>query len=131
MEVLRTFVLALGCAVLASAASAATDWSKAELVTVRTVEYRFIPDHLSFRHGIAYRLHLRNDGSELHEFTAPEFLKAIEIGNPEVLGGYGSEIVLQPHQEKDLYFIARQPGRYRLICADHDWAGMTGEIVIE
>lgn len=130
MELLRAFVLALASAVLA-AAVAAPDWTKAELVTVSMVEYRFVPDHLTFRHGTAYRLHLRNDGSELHEFTAPEFLKAIDIGNPEALGGYGSEIVLQPHQEKDLYFVARHPGHYKLICADHDWAGMTGEIAIE
>lgn len=131
MELPRAFVFVLASTVMASSAVAAPDWSKAELVTVGMVEYRFIPDHLSFRHGTAYRLHLRNDGSELHEFTAPEFLKAIEIGNPEALGGYGKEVVLQPHEEKDLYFVARQPGHYKLICADHDWAGMTGEIVIE
>ncbi len=131
MRLPRVFVLVLASMLLAPPAVAAPDWTKAELVTVRMVEYHFVPDHLSFRQGTAYRLHLQNDGTELHEFTAPEFLKAIEIGNPEVLGGYGKEIVLQPHEQKDLYFVARQPGNYKLICADHDWAGMTGEIVIE
>lgn len=43
MELLRVFVLALAAMVLAPAAVAATDWTKAELVTVSMVEYRFVP----------------------------------------------------------------------------------------
>ncbi|HUN47940.1 MAG TPA: cupredoxin domain-containing protein [Stellaceae bacterium] len=112
-------------------AVAAPDWSTAELVNVEMVDYRFIPDHLSFRSGTAYHLHLQNDGKETHEFTAPDFFQAIEVRNPEVIGSYGKEIVVPPGQGKDLYFIARAPGRYGLICADHDWAGMTGGITVQ
>jgi len=53
---------------------------------VDLVDYRFVPDRLVFRRGVAYRLHLRNKGGEQHEFTAPEFLKQSEIENPEVVG---------------------------------------------
>jgi uncharacterized cupredoxin-like copper-binding protein len=109
----------------------AADWSKAETFAVDLVDYRFVPDHVVFRRGTVYRLHLENKGRELHEFTAPEFLKAIEIGNPEVVGTYGTEIVMQPADKKDLFFITRQPGTYKLICSDHDWEGMVGEIVVE
>ncbi|HEX3498295.1 MAG TPA: hypothetical protein VHT04_03130 [Stellaceae bacterium] len=42
-----------------------------------------------------------------------------------------NEIVVAPRTEKVIYFTARQPGRYELTCADHDWAGMVGTIVIE
>ena len=28
-------------------------------------------------------------------------------------------------------FVPQKPGRYALTCADHDWAGMIGEITIE
>jgi len=127
-------ILAVLALLLASAgltAAAAPDWSKADLVTVEMVDYRFVPDHLSFRSGTAYDLRLRNDGKETHEFTAPDFFGAIEIRNPEVIGSYGKEIVVQPGQTRDLYFVARAPGRYGLICADHDWAGMTGGITIQ
>ena len=51
--------------------------------------------------------------------------------NPEVLVAAGNEVVLQPKEKKDVYFIPKQSGRYELTCADHDWAGMTGEITIE
>jgi uncharacterized cupredoxin-like copper-binding protein len=128
---------ALGAALLAAAciahppAPVAVDWSKPETVAVDLVDYRFVPDHLVFRRGIAYRLHLANKGGEQHEFTAPEFQKSIEIENPEVVGTYGTEIVLQPGEQKDLEFMAPQPGTFKLIGSDRDWAGMVGEITVE
>jgi len=108
----------------------ATDWSKAQTVTVATVEYAFKPNSLSFHKGVAYRLHLDNQGKETHEFTAPDFFKAIRIRNPKVVNADLIEIVIQPGQQKDLYFVALQPGAYKLVCSDHDWAGMTGDITI-
>jgi uncharacterized cupredoxin-like copper-binding protein len=126
--------LAIGtfCIRASSADTAANvDWSKAEVVNVITTEYTFTPSQLRFRRGVAYRLHLENPGNEMHELTSPTFFKAIEMKNPEVLVRAGNEVVLQPKERKDVYFIAKQPGRYELTCADHDWAGMTGEIIIE
>lgn len=109
----------------------AVDWSSAQLVTVQMVEDRFIPNKLSFRHGVPYRLRLENKGSEMHEFTAPEFFKAIFVKNPEVLEQEKNEVLLHPNERKDLYFVAPKPGHYELICADHDWDGMKGEITVE
>jgi uncharacterized cupredoxin-like copper-binding protein len=111
--------------------TASIDWTKAETVFVALIDYRFVPDHLAFRRGVPYRLRLENVGVETHEFTTPEFLKAITIGNPGVVGTYGREIVIQPHEQKDLYFVPTQIGRSDLRCADHDWAGMGGEIVVQ
>jgi len=128
---LSALAMLVAAAVATPAWPADVDWSKAETVTVDLVDYRFVPDHLVFHRGIPYRLHLENKGGEIHEFTAPEFLKSIEIRNPEVVGSYGAEIVMQRGDKKDLFFIARQPGTFKLKCADHDWAGMVGEIVVE
>lgn len=122
------------CGVLACAAAApaeAADWAKARLVTVVTVEYRFLPDHLVFRRGVAYRLHVVNRGQELHELTAPDFFKTVELRNPEALNREHTELALQPGEQKDLYFVAKRSGRYDMRCADHDWAGMTGDIFVK
>jgi uncharacterized cupredoxin-like copper-binding protein len=119
--------VALGIAALAMAAA---DWSKAETVTVVTTEYGFQPNRLTFRAGIPYRLHLENRGKETHEFTAPEFLQNAEIRNPAAVNADRTEILVQPGEQKDVFLVPRR-GRYPLICADHDWAGMTGEIVVE
>jgi len=118
-------------ALVASAQAAELDWSRAEPVTLITVEYAFEPNHLVLRRDIPYRLHIENDGRELHELTAPDFFKAVELRNPDALNREHTEIVLQPNEQKDLYFIAPQSGRYAMWCADHDWAGMTGDITVE
>ena len=114
-----------------AAEAADDDWARAELVTVQLIEDRFVPEKLTFRSGVPYRLRLENRGKETHEFTAPEFIKSIEIGNPGVLEQAGSEVLVRPAAQKELQFIARKPGRYPLICADHDWDGMVGEITVE
>lgn len=107
------------------------DWAKAVTVTVVAVEYRFEPDRLVFRHGVPYRLHLVDRGRELHELTAPKFFAAIEMRNPAALNPERSEIVVRPGEARDLYFVAPQRGRFAMWCADHDWAGMTGEIIVK
>lgn len=138
----RAVVLLCGAVVLATAlcafcadappaGTASVDWSAAQLVKVELVDERFVPDKLSFRRGIAYRLRLENTGTAMHMFTAPEFFKAVSVKNPEALDARQNEILLHPKEYRDVYFVPQKPGRYELICADHDWAGMTGAITIE
>ncbi|MFZ2006998.1 MAG: cupredoxin domain-containing protein [Stellaceae bacterium] len=117
-------------AALAPVGSLAGDWSKARKVTVVTVEYAFKPADLTFHAGTAYRLHLENKGKETHEFTAPDFFEAIDMRNPDLTGPDHTEIIIQPGQKKDFYFIPKQAGSYDLRCSDHDWAGMVGHITV-
>lgn len=117
----------------AAAAGAGPDvnWSKAQLVTVTAVEYDFEPNHLRFRYGVPYRLHLENHGKEMHELTAPEFFKSALIQNPDVLARDGTDLVVEPHESKDVVFVPQKRGHFSLICADHDWADMTGDITVD
>ncbi len=110
---------------------AAADWSKAQPVTVVAAEYRFSPARLTFKRGVAYRLHIENHGKELHELHAPAFFKAVELADPTVLNADRTEILVQPGDAKDVIFVAKKAGHYRLICSDHDWAGMTGAITVK
>jgi uncharacterized cupredoxin-like copper-binding protein len=128
---MRLLLAVLVCALVPPTQAAGVDWSTAQLVTLVTVEYAFEPNHLILRRDIAYRLHVENHGRELHELTAPDFFKAVELRNPEVLNREHTEIVLQPNEQKDLYFLTLRAGHYDFWCADHDWAGMTGEITVE
>ena len=108
----------------------ATDWPAARKVRVVTVEYAFKPANLTFQQGVAYRLRVDNKGKETHEFTAPDFFKAVELRDVKPLNADHTEIVVQPGGHKDLYFVAKQAGSYKLICSDHDWAGMVGSITV-
>lgn len=119
-----------GLTALPLGAAGATDWSKAQRVGVITTEYRFKPSSLTFRQGTAYRLRIENKGRETHEFTAPEFFKAVTARDMKPLNGDRTEIVVQPGERKDFYFVAGAPGAYSLTCSDHGWAGMNGEITV-
>ena len=110
--------------------AARIDWARARLVTVLAVDYRFVPNHLVFRRGVAYRLHLVDRGKELHELSAPAFFKTLRLRSPAAMSSDRSEIVVAPGQQKDLYFVPTRPGRYDMRCPDHDWAGMTGDITV-
>ena len=110
--------------------AAAQDWSHARYLLVTMFDYRFEPSQLTLRRGVAYRLLLVNRGKELHELTAPDFLKTVVLGNPRVLNDTDSELAVPPGQARDLSLIPEKAGRYRFYCADHDWAGMLGEITV-
>lgn len=121
-------VALLALLLAASLAGAAT---KPVEVDVVMVDYQFVPDHLTFEHGVYYQLHLENRGKETHEFTAPVFFAAADIENPGVLNREHTEVLLQPGETKDVFLTADRPGSYDLRCADHDWYGMVGGITVK
>ena len=116
---------------LVLAAAMSIDWASAETVAIIATEYRFDPSSLTFRIAVPYRLHLENRGKELHDFTAPAFFKSVHLRNPAAPNQVPTDIVLQPGEQRDLYFVPEQAGHYPFFCADHGWAGMTGEIVVQ
>jgi uncharacterized cupredoxin-like copper-binding protein len=126
--------VAAAALVLASASGAgaqSVDWSRAQPVNVEMIDNKFVPDHLTFQHGMPYRLHLENHGKNLHELTAPEFLANATVRDPDALANGGKDIVVQPRATADIFLEPRNAGTYPLACADHDWDGMVGEIVVK
>ncbi len=121
--------LLLAAIVVDPAASRAAP--NAVTLSVDLVDDKFVPDHLILRHGVHYRLHLENHGKDTHEFTAPKFFASVTIDNPAALNREHTEVVLQPGESKDVFLTPQRPGTYDLICADHDWDGMTGGITVE
>ena len=120
--------LALLCGAVPGIAGAANG---AQPMTVVLADNRFEPDHLSFHAGQAYDLRLENRGKELHEFTAPAFLRAAKVQDKKVLSNGGGDIVVHPGQTVEVRLIAPPAGHYDLTCADHDWDGMVGDITVE
>ncbi len=110
----------------------ATDrWTNAGPLTVVMVDNRFQPDHLMLHAGKPYELRLENHGKEMHEFTAPAFLKAASVRDRRSLSNGGTDIVVQPGATVRILLIAPAKGTYDLTCADHDWDGMIGSIVVD
>jgi len=123
---------ALGAVLGAAPASARTDWSRAEQVTVALSSFDFTPSTIRLRAGVPTVLRLVNSGSGGHNFAAPGFFAASRIapesaqrirrGAVELRGRHSAELRLVP-----------AAGRYRLRCTHllHSTFGMTGEIVVE
>ncbi len=112
-------------------AQAADKWLHAEPMIVVMVDNRFEPDHLTFQAGQAYALRLENRGKDLHEFTAPAFLKAAKVRDKRVLANGGTDIVVQAGTSVRVFLIPGPKGQYSLSCADHDWDGMVGGITVD
>jgi len=127
----RGLLIGIAVAIAGAAPALAADPSQPQAVTVVTTEYEFSPATLTFKRGVLYRLHLENHGKEMHEFTAPEFFKAVRLRNPGALNADRTEAEIPPGTAKDVFFVPQQPGHYPLRCSDHDWAGMTGAITIK
>ena len=125
-------VALLGALLIAPAARAedTVDWSKAETISLMLVDDRFVPDHLTLQHGQPYLIHMENHGANLHQFTAAEFFADAILRDPGLLQN-GKDVLVLSQWAVDLFVVATKPGRYPLICADHDWDGMVGEIVVE
>jgi uncharacterized cupredoxin-like copper-binding protein len=124
--------MALVAVLLVPVPSGAADrWANPVVMKVIMVDNRFEPDHLTFQQGKPYALRLENHGKDMHEFTAPAFLKASSIKNKALLANGGTDIVVQPGKSVTILLIAPSKGPYDLTCADHDWDGMVGSITVE
>ena len=100
-------------------------------MTVVLRDNRFEPATIVFHSGQSYDLRLENHGKEMHEFTAPAFLKASTIPDNHLLSNAGTDIVVQSGKSVVIGLIAPAKGHYDLICSDHDWDGMIGAITVE
>ena len=109
----------------------ADPWANAEPLIVVMVDNSFQPSQIEFHAGRAYALRLENHGKEMHEFTAPAFLKAAAIKDKRRLSNGGTDIVVQAGKTVTVLLIAPAKGHYDLTCADHDWDGMTGAIAVD
>jgi uncharacterized cupredoxin-like copper-binding protein len=128
---MRFIVLTICCSLLSVSAWASPKPPKVETVTVVMVDNKFQPDHVIFHAGRPTELHLVNEGKDMHEFTAPEFLHAATVKDKRALSNNGGDIVVQPKQTVDVQLVPGHPGDYKLICADHDWDGMVGSITVQ
>jgi uncharacterized cupredoxin-like copper-binding protein len=126
----KTIPLALAL-LLPLTTHAANRWADPEKMTVVMVDNRFEPDHLVFHAGKTYDLFLENHGKDMHEFTAPVFLKAATIKDKHKLANGGTDIVVQAGKSDHILLIAPPKGPYDLTCADHDWDGMIGSIAVD
>jgi uncharacterized cupredoxin-like copper-binding protein len=113
------------------AAAPSIDWGAAKTVTVRLTDFDFAPSDLSFAAGQPVRLMLVNDGSGLHDFSAPAFFaaSALRAGSAAPAGG---KVSVAKGQSAEIDIVPGAPAKYPLTCTEfmHAMLGMTGTITV-
>ena len=120
-EGVRVFVAGGGCSGLSYGMEICDEPATAEDQTFESLGVKVIVDLASYEH-------LKGASIDFDDSLGG---KGFKINNPNVLNADKTELVLRPGETKDLYFIPRQAGHFKLVCPDHDWAGMIGEITVE
>jgi len=103
-----------------------------ETITVHLSNFSFVPDRLRLRAGVPVRLHIVNDSSLGHNFSAPALFLLASLfpdGAPPASG----KVEVGPNQSEDLFLVPSAPGTYKFECTHflHSLFNMTGSIVVE
>ena len=107
------------------------DWSSAQTVTVKLADFEFQPERVALKVRQPIKLVLVNTGSDVHDFSAPEFFSAVMYRPGSVVGPDGRiEVAEGKSAEVDIVPIAE--GTYDLTCTEflHALFGMTGKIEV-
>jgi plastocyanin len=114
-----------------AASSAQPQGSSPATITVHLSSFAFTPDRLLLRAGTPVRLHLVNDSSHGHDFSAPAlFAASTFLGR--TLPDRGT-IELDGDTSADIVFVPRLPGTYKVRCTHflHSLFGMTAIVVVQ
>jgi uncharacterized cupredoxin-like copper-binding protein len=130
MKILRSVLVCIAAAAGSSAAQA----QPAQEIHISLTSYAFTPAAITLKAGTAYRLHLTNDSSKGHDFTAAEFFAASTIA-PEDRAKLedDSEVEVDAGKSADITVTPNRAGTYPLTCSHflHTAFGMKGMIVVQ
>lgn len=101
-----------------------------DIVTIRLSNFAFTPHQVQLHSGVPVRLHLVNDSSGGHNFSAPAFfaVSTYPSGSPPPNG----KVEIAAGGSVDITVVPGAAGTYRVECTHflHSLFGMTGVIVV-
>lgn len=102
-------------------------------INVSLTNYAFTPSTLNLITGNTYHIHLTNDGSKAHSFSAPEFFAASQISPADQSKVEDGKIELDSGEAGDVTLVPGRAGTYSLDCSHfmHSMLGMRGKIVVQ
>lgn len=114
------------------------------VITMRTEDFKFVPDSITIKVGQTVRLRLDNHDPVLHDYTTDEaefiVLEASGAAHDDHDMDPEAQVSLQPlhiaaegDEHGELVFEATEPDEYVFYCSvpGHREAGMVGTIIIE
>jgi len=112
-------------------AAAGIDWNTARTVTVKMTDFDFTPAKISLESQQPVKLTLVNDGTDVHDFSAPAFFAASALRQGST-GPAGGKVSLAKGKSAEIDLVPGPAGTYPLTCTEflHDMFGMTGSITV-
>ncbi len=111
--------------------ASATSFSGAETVEVKLSNFDFTPSEIHLKAGVPYALHIVDEASGGHDFTAPEFFGSARVAPDDVSLVRDGQIELRGGQSATVHLVPTA-GTYKLVCTHpgHAVLGMKGSIVV-
>jgi plastocyanin len=117
----------------ASSAFAADAPPARQDIQVALSNFSFAPNMLRLQRNMIYAIHLVNNASGGHSFSAPAFFAAVAVA-PEDRGKIvNGKVEIPAGQTVDITVTPMTAGSYPIVCTHflHQTFGMRGEAVIE
>ena len=131
MTVFRGMLASTAFASLFIAGPALPQGAPQEIDVVMT-NFAFTPDNLPLHANAPYRLHLVNNGTSGHNFSAPEFFAASAIAPGDAGKVKDGAIEVAKGQSVDVTLTPSKTGSYDVKCTHfmHTMFGMTGTVTV-
>jgi uncharacterized cupredoxin-like copper-binding protein len=102
-------------------------------ITITLTDYAFAPASFDLKAGTTYQLHLVNNSSKGHNFSAPEFFAASQIAPEDMAKVKNGTVELADGQSADIAVTPGRAGTYAFVCTHfmHKTMGMHGEITVQ
>ena len=120
----------LGLAIALLPVGAAAQAPQIPTIVIHLTNFEFVPDRIQLRDGTPVRLHLVNDSSGSHNFSASELFATSTF--PGGSGPPHGTIDVAGNSSVDFEFTPHTPGTYPFDCTHfmHHMFGMHGTIVV-
>jgi plastocyanin len=101
-----------------------------DVVTIRLSSFAFNPNQVRLHSGVPVTLHLVNDSSGGHNFSAPAFFAASAY--PSGAPPRNGKVEIAARESLDITVVPGAAGTYRVECTHflHSLFGMTGSITV-
>lgn len=135
MQLLRTalFYMAFGQLVFIGAATAHNTTAPPKQVTVALSNFAYAPSEIVLKANTPITLHLVNNSTKGHNFSAPEFFVESTVAPTDKSKVVDGVIELEGDQTVDVIVTPTRAGNYSLECTHfmHAMLGMSGEITVQ
>ena len=102
-------------------------------VSVTLSNYAVTPSEIDLKSGTTYRMHIVNNGSKAHNFSAPEFFSVSQVASEDQAKVVNGLVELEKGQSVDIVVTPGRPGTFAAECTHfmHKMLGMHATIVVQ